>query len=1342
VWRIAAGTVAAVLVLAALLITALRIAIAYLPEHAGALRAWVEQQTHVRIEYSGLDARLRWYGPEVVLRGVRVLDEEGSQALFTAREGSVGLDLWNFFRTGQLVAGRVHVVKPRVTLVRLPDGRIRLLGLKERPADRPPFELDGLPAGRVVVENAAVVFRDQMTNRPPLELRRLDGELRRDHDQVRIEGRAELPDALGSSAEFDVRLRGSLDAREHLDARVALSVDDLRLAGLATFVPQRVARPLAGRGPVRAVVAVAQGQLTLVRLTLGLRDVVLGVPERRVPAVEAVAVTAPRLETAPGSFMPHPTVTKTLEQRPAATLPAQVRFDVLSGDARLRREGPGWTFRADDLRLQEGNGTAAGAGSVHGQWWGRPVSRFGLQLEVERVDLARLWSLALATAPAAFDRWAGLGPSGRIESLAVEARRDRAGIAPGFTVHADVRGLGLRPHGRVPGVAGLTATLDGSDGRGRLVLRTAAAALDWPQLFTKPIEVDRAQAEVSWRREADTWIFATRDAQLAYGPTRAEVAAELQFEKPTVSPFLTLDAQVEGGDVASMPRYIPYGRLHEGTIAWLDRAFVRGSVSNGRLHYRGPVRRFPFRNGEGEFVATADAHDVTLDYYPGFAPLVHGEGKVEFRNASISATLAGGEIGGVKLAGAQFRLSDYKAPVLNIDARAGGDLHRALGLVQSSPLGPRIGSQFMGLRGSGPARYEVGLVLPIVSEEARRELDVEIPERDYRVRAVLEGASVSLPALRAPAQRGAGTFELHNELITVPLLRGTILDGPFELRASAPRPSRDVRAAVDLTARGRAAGARLPAFIGLPSTIRMAGMTDWELRGRIEQRGEGNWPLTFDVTSNLVGLDIAAPRPFAKPAAEPRATHVRIEIPGLQRATDVTVESASARAKLRFGTQSGQWRLDRGTARFDGQPAALGAQPGLLVTGDWPQFDLAEWLALGDTGGPSGPAAPAPQGQRLMDWLGPVDVHLERATVFGFEFKDVVARLRGERDTWRIGVSGPQAEGRVAVPDELSQGRPIVLEMKRLHLVSAPAADGTATADSTSTDPRKLPAITAHADDFVWQARRFGALDAALTREPRGLTFSSINTSSPAFTLGLRGSWYVEPGGTRTRIEAVLNSTDFGEAVGALGYGDVVDAKKARITASLWWPGGPSGDAVKAMNGTLRLVLEDGQMRNIEPGAGRMLGLLSVAQLPRRLALDFRDVTDQGLAFNSVRGDFDLRAGNAYTQNLLLKGPAVDIGIVGRTGLASEDYDQTVAVNGNTGGPLAVAGALAAGPVVGAGVLVLSQLFKDQLQGLARVYYHVSGPWSAPVVERIAAPAGATPPAPAAGAGTNGSPGP
>src|SRR5512139_1291887 len=219
-WRLVAGTAAGLLVVVALLVTALRIAIAYVPQNEQKLRTWIERQTHMKFEYSRLDARLRWYGPEVVLRDLRVLDADGSQALFATREGSVGLDLWNFLRTGQFVAGRVYVQHPRVTIVRLPDGRIRLLGLRERPADKPPFDFDRLPAGRVVIEDAIVVFRDLKTGRPPFELKELDVLLRRDRDFVVMEGGATLPSQLGRRADFEVRLKGTLDEREHLDARV------------------------------------------------------------------------------------------------------------------------------------------------------------------------------------------------------------------------------------------------------------------------------------------------------------------------------------------------------------------------------------------------------------------------------------------------------------------------------------------------------------------------------------------------------------------------------------------------------------------------------------------------------------------------------------------------------------------------------------------------------------------------------------------------------------------------------------------------------------------------------------------------------------------------------------------------------------------------------------------------------------------------------------------------------------------------------------------------------------------------------------------------------------------
>ena len=1322
-WRLVAGTAAGLLVVVALLLTALRVAIAYVPHNEQKLRTWIERQTQTKFEYSRLDARLRWYGPEVVLRDLRVVAEDGSQTLFATREGSIGLDLWNFFRTGQFVAGRVRILEPRVTIVRLADGRIRLLGLRERPADKPPFDFDRLPAGRIVIDDATVVYRDLKTGSEPLELTDLDVQLRRDRDAVVLEGSARLPEELGTRADFNVRLKGTLDEREHLDARVEVDADAVRLAGLKDFLPAQVAKPLAGSGHLHGVFALEQGTVSNLRLGFDLHDVALQLPGRAVPPIEAVRVTNPRLELAVGTRMQFPTVTKEMVERAPPPLPVEARYGSLAGDARLRRDGDGWVFRIDGLRAQAGAQRAVNDTQAWGRWTGKPVTRFGLELNVDRLDLASTWPLVLAFAPASFDRFAGLAPRGRVETLRARVQRERAGIEPTFTVQASLVGVGVQPSGRFPGLSGVSLKLDGNDRLGKLQLRADQPVFEWPRLFREPLALERVTADGGWHREGAAWIASAKGAQLVHRQGRASVDVEFGFEKPGVSPTLALNAEVPEVDVSLVPKFVPVGRLRERTIAWLDRAFVRGIATNGRLSYRGPVQKFPFDDGEGDFSASADATNVTLDYYPGFAPLANASGTARFHNALIEADVASGELGGLRLSQARFVMADYRAPVLEIDGKGGGDLHKALAYVQASPLGPIIGDQFMALTGSGPAQYQVRLKLPVISDELLAAMPAPPPPRDYTVRVVLDGVTVALPALRAPAQRVEGTFELHNYDVKVAGLRGTILDGPFELAASPGRTSREVEAAVELTAKGRAGGARLPAFIGLPSTIAMSGATDWVLNGHIEKRRAGGaWPLQFDVVSNLGGLAIQAPRPFAKAAPETRPTHVRLEIPG-SRTNDVTLESGSARAKLRFAMRDNAWRLDRGAARFDAQPVTLPAQPGLLVSGEWPQFDLGEWLALSSA--PAGGARTVGV-QHLVDWLGPVDVHLDRATVFGFEFRDVIAQLRSEGDNWRITVTGPQAEGQVTVPDDLARGRPIVLDMQRLHLVSeesSPIAAARAAANA-QIDPRTLPAISARAEDFMWQSRQFGRLVAAISREPRGLTIDSIATTSPAFDLLVNGSWWMEQGAPRTRVDMLLTSTDFRAAAKALSFRDAIDAEKARFAASLWWPGGPSMDVLRILNGTLHVSLEDGRLRDIEPGAGRMLGLLSVAQLPRRLALDFRDVTEEGLAFNSVRGDFELRAGNAFTQNLLLKGAAVDMGIVGRTGLATEDYDQTVVVSGNPSGPLAVAGALAAGPVIGAGVLVLSQLFKDQLQGFTRAYYHVTGPWAAPIVQRISAVAG------------------
>ena len=1304
-WRLLAGLLAGVLITAALLLGALRFAIALVPENAMRLQHWVEQQTRLRVEFAAIDARLRWFGPEIVLRDVRVLDENRSEALFQAREGAVALDLWSLFRTGELVAGRVRLVGPAVTIVRLLDGRIRLLGQGERPHDRPPFELERLPAGRVEIESAAVSYRDLKTGRGPWTLEQVRLTLEREHDAVHLSGSGRLPDRLGSSLDFSGWLRGSLDRLADIDARLSISADRLVLSGLADFLPAWAARPRSGEGPVSVVLRVVRGHLDQLRVDVQLANVVADLRPRVVPPITVVEISQPH--RAPGaSPLSMPLADKTFVDRPAPATLQEARYETLAGRLRLRRDGDLFSIKASGLKFRRAAGEPMVEPTLSGTWRGHPASAYGLHVYASRVDLGVLWPLVLAAAPAGFDRWAGLQPTGEIREVRADLVRERAGSEPRFAVSADLLGLSTAPSGRWPGIAGITATLSGTDQHGRIALQASAPSLDWPRMFREPIVLSRAVAELDWRREGQDWILTAPEIVLSHPQASAQGRLELRLDRGLRSPVLALDARVEQLDAALVPRVLPAGRLKPRTIAWLDRAFPSGRASNGRVTYRGPVRRFPFRNGEGEFTASADVSDVRLDYFEGFAPLAQAAGRIEFRNASLRAEVVAGRVGELQLRGASLAIADLKTPVLEIDAQASGDVAAALAVLQGSPLGPRLGTQFMQVTAQGPADFDVRLDLATG----------DAAQRDYTVRTAFRSATVALPALRAPATDVTGTLEIHNLEVRADALRGTILDGPFELSVRPGPVSREVTASVLLSGRGRAGGAGLPKFIGLPDSIRMSGGTEWRLDGRLERRGAREpWPARFEVTSDLRGLEVAAPRPFAKNAGEARPTRVALAIarPGRN---EVRIDSGSARAIMAFAARDGgRWSLERGTARFDGRPISMPSRPGLHVAGDWPEFDLAEWLTL---------RAPSGGGRRLSEWLGPVDVHLDTARVLGFEFVDVAARLQPLDRAWRIDVSGPMAEGRVSVPVDFKAGEPLELEMQRLLLRAAPKRGEAAAA--REPDPRDWPAITVRAGEFAWQGRQFGRLQAELRREPQGLRLSSFSTQSAAFELAGTGTWLADGAGSRTRLAVEFSSTDLAAASRALGYRESVDASQARVRANLSWSGGPAEDALARMDGTLRLELAQGQLRGVKPGAGRMLGLISVVELPRRLSLDFRDVTEEGLVFDTVQGDFEIRAGNAYTQNLLLKGATVDIGVVGRTGLAAQDYEQTIVVSGSPSGPITVAGALAGGPVGAAGALLFSQIFKGQLQGLARIYYRVTGPWSSPTVERISATAGSS----------------
>ena len=206
-----------------------------------------------------------------------------------------------------------------------------------------------------------------------------------------------------------------------------------------------------------------------------------------------------------------------------------------------------------------------------------------------------------------------------------------------------------------------------------------------------------------------------------------------------------------------------------------------------------------------------------------------------------------------------------------------------------------------------------------------------------------------------------------------------------------------------------------------------------------------------------------------------------------------------------------------------------------------------------------------------------------------------------------------------------------------------------------------------------------------------------------------------------TTVDAQLKSQNTKALMEEFGFQGILSSKNLTIDLDLFWPYVPSSDAVFYANGTVKVNIKDGKITAIDPIAGKVLGLLSIAELPKRLVLDFSDIFKKGLSFNRLSGEFQFKQGSAYTCNLAMEGTSVDILLVGVTDMIRETYDQLAIVRPLLSDALPMGGALFGGPGVAAAVYLFTKLLRKPLRDIGVSYYSIGGTWDNPTIEKIPA---------------------
>jgi uncharacterized protein (TIGR02099 family) len=1255
---------AGLVLLVLLLMLAVKLALDRAPRYQAEIKEWVHAQTGYHIGFAHVSPAFRWYGPELYFDRLELRSKDDQRVLAHAAGGRIAADVWQLIRSGKLLAGRIEIDSPSIAVKRLGPSQFAVAGeieLGGEGSSLGTLKMDDLPAGRLVIRRAALTMEDWNPALPQLTLPSVDVDVRRDDQGLALIVDGQLPQALGGT----IALRANARGRGELQAlawNASAGAHDISFPGWRQLLPEYLGNLDAGNGTFELTAK--------------------GVGSKLARADLDIAATGVATQLADGPI---------------------AKFGQMSGALTLIRAGDRWTLAGRHVRVSRSEPESA----FDVSWRGGDGGLLDVSAQASYLRAETLLPLAgFLPQKDIRERLREVAPTGEWTDAMVALKRDAIADPWQMQVHAKFTRAGFAPVGGSPGLRGVSGSIAGNESGGHLYIDTNVAVFNWPAQFPHPVELETLKASFFWKRDPRELLVAT--PAWAAKTHDADIRGQLSWRQPAdgSSPVLTLLSSVQDAKVASARNYFPKGLIAPSALEWLDRAFVSGRMPRASVLFQGPVGRFPFRDGSGLFLARCAIEGMTLDYAPGWAPVENLATTAEFRNAGMSARLSGAHIGDLVLESGEAHFPDFSNGELRIHAGARADAAAALAYLRATPLDEIAEHAFSGVEATGSLQSSIDLFLPFKDFEHRQVL----------VHGRLERATVNRPGWSTVATDVNGDFDIDGGQVARADIHGQLLGGPFQMQAHSPRNKPVTRTQLDFRGTMNADEAR--AALSIPAVMAIRGQSEW--RAVLKITPEPARERSLRVSSNLVGVEMRLPAPLNKAAGTALPSWFEIQWPavGAPQGSLALGTLVSSTFALEFDPAG--MRLAHASLMFGTDQPVAGDSQIFNVGGVVQRLDLGGWLSL---------STPDKNSKPLSYYMRAATLNVAELDYLGLEFREVSLDLAVTEGSWRISVGGPNVIGTITVPSAPGSAEPWNLQFDRLRFEvaepqespSGAAAVAPALAEANaSIDPRGIPAINFHATELIWGERQFGDVEATLTKVDDGIALKQLTVTGPNFNISGQGAWRGKDGGT-SRIQGTLTSTDVQSTLKDLGYSELIQAKSGKMVFDINWLGAPTTEALTQASGHIQLSLDKGQVTGLKPGAGRVLGLSSIAELPRRLALDFSDLTDKGLAFDTVRGDFDLRDGNAYTENVLLKGPAAEIGLIGRIGLKNKDYDQTAVVTGNVGNSLSipVAGALVGGPVVGAAVLLFQQVFKQPLKGLARGYYRITGSWDNPTVERI-----------------------
>lgn len=1264
------------LVILAVTFSATRLGLGMVRDYRIELQSWVSERLGAEVKIGKLGASLRGFQPEVRLQQIVIQQTDPDVPPLQVQEIRVGINVSQLL-TGELWPDYLSIVGTRLVIHRLADGRISVAGLSTSNPDENRAAGNSMGwlmrPGEFEILDSEITWIDQTRDVPALKLAHTSIRIVNESDRHRVALRTRLPDDMGRSLRVHFDLNGDLAQASGWGGDVYLEGNGIDLAALMQRLPKTDWVAEEGLASVRlwseweaARPVRLQGQVTL------------------------------------GSGLVR-----------SADHPGEIDLSKLEAWFDWHQQTSGWQLQVYDFSMASGSWSSQdNRFSVRWDRPAKPEDQAGqhaqMVLVADQVDVG-LWSHLVQRAglleTAHQQQLQAHALSGRLQHLQLAYMQQDEGIR--WSLCTGFAELSAQAWERWPGLKGIDGQTCLSDAAGWVELNSQQAELNVPRLFRDPFKLKRLQGYVTAERESEHWRLDLQRVEAANEDIETVSRATLLFPMEGGKPFMELQTDFANGVATAVPRYLPAGILGPKTLAWLDQAFLDGHVPSGSFVYRGDTAGFPYRDHSGRFQVLFDVAGAELHYAPGWPNLKSVSGEVEFKNEGLFIRGHQGQISGNQIQSAFVTIPDlHYSEHLAIQGTVEDDVSGLYRFFRDSPIRDRIQALLDESEIDGPGEVSLKLKVPL-----RHGGDY-----DVAAEAKVKQARIRFPAWNLQVNQVHGALQFDALGLHAKSLQGTVMNQAVQAEIQSNAESTIVQAQASMPV------SELAKHYPSDFWRHVRGASPVALKVHLPKSGMGEKAQAeLALSSSLQGVQIRMPEPLGKSEKSNRPLQLKLS---LGHGASLPIQASygeQLHAKLRLRGEP-KVALERADFRLGGQAAELPQEPGVRLSGQMETLDAdrwLDWLHTSSAKDAKGSAAPS---------VNQIDLRAGQLRWSGRDFEAVHFAGKHRDAAWRGELTSPLIQGGVVLPDEVSPERPISLQLSRLQLPKGLSDDtetGTETDQpSESMDPSKLPALDLKSTHFFVDDADLGALTVSLRPRPKGLSIEKLSIQSKRDQLDATGSWIRQASADKTVFKGTLKSASFGALLDDLGFTSQLKQTDANIEFDLNWPAAPQSYANRVLNGSLHLRTGKGRLLDLEPGVGRVFGLLSLGTIQRRLQLDFSDLLQKGMSFDKIRGHYQIEQGQAVTSDFYLEGPAARLDIQGRIGLGERDYDQIVTVTPKTTSSLPVAGAIAGGPVVGAAVFLAQKLVGKNVEAITRYQYQVTGSWDDPQIQQIKSPTG------------------